>query len=388
MSNKIKVFCGKCGYKNKYGHEVTNKLMEHGSYFCKNCKVRLYTINGDLKPIKPKEMNSQIVEPLFDLDNATITDPLLIEALMYQKLQRDFDKRIEKLNQDKRQKIQSKIDYKPKISIAMAVYNTRKFIGKAIKSVCKQNYTNWELIIVDDYSTDDSLKTIYQQLSANCVSNNQYKVIKHVTNCGYGKTLKQAIESGTGELVAIIDSDDALSREDAFDIMVEAHRLYPDSALIYSTYWACHNETQKKLIKYIAPFPKGKNLFDVMKTGTLKKYRASHLKIFKRSAYNNSPGLDPNLRKAVDKDLTLKIEETRFKNNNFVGALKFINIPLYFHRKHPNSLTESWGKQKQEYMEKVKRDKARIIWATKLRRGIELTEKEERQMKKYDHEKD
>jgi len=44
-----------------------------------------------------------------------------------------------------------------KITVAMACYNTQKFVGAAIRSIVNQNYRNWELVIVDDCSTDNTL---------------------------------------------------------------------------------------------------------------------------------------------------------------------------------------------------------------------------------------
>lgn len=294
------------------------------------------------------------------------------EKKMYECVMKQFEKRkIELVNKG----TPASSLYKPTVSIAMTVYNTGKFFKKALKCLVRQDYPDWELCIVDDFSTDNSMQEVNKQIDSFSVRH-KTRIRQHLANCGYGRSLKDAIEMGTGELVAVIDSDDALSRNDALSLMVEAHRLYSDCALVYSTYWACHNKMLKNIIKKIVPLEDGKNILDYMLTGTLKKYRASHLKVFKRAAYDDTDGLDPTLVKTVDKDLVLRLEESRFKDNHYIGSLVFIDIPLYYHRKHPASLTESYGKRGIEYIRKVQRDKARIIRNAKKRRGIPLNEKD------------
>lgn len=371
MKKSARINCGACGHTTLFNHLVSDALLNNAPHYCDKCSRRLLNLNGAFakRPTKKPKPDS----------------PSKVEAEMYTELKRSFQDRKTFLI-DSGISVVAKENYNPKISIAMTVYNAVKFLDTSISSVMTQDYTNWELCILNDYSTDDSLGEITKQINRHKIEN-KVKIISHKANCGYGRSLKDAIEMGNGELVAVIDSDDALSRKDALSIMVEAHRLYPDSALVYSTYWACHDIIKKELIKLIVPIPANKNILDYMITGTLKKYRASHLKVFKRDCYNDTNGIDPTLRKTVDKDLVLRLEETRFKNNNYHGSLVFINIPLYFHRKHPNSLTESYGQQGKDYIRMVQRDKARIIRNAKNRRGIPFNEKDISREKKYNNEK-
>lgn len=371
MKQSTRINCNACGETTHFNHLVNDNILKKAPHFCKKCNRRLLDLNGNsAKPPTKKRINAK---------------PLQQEKEMLEELEKSFDQR-KVLLVDKGINIVPKQDYNPKISIAMTVYNTGKFFKKAIKSIVTQDYDSWELCILNDCSTDNSLEEINKQLE-NYRIQGKVNIHSHKANCGYGRSLGDAIKLGNGELVAVIDSDDALSRNDALSIMVEAHRLHPGCALVYSTYWACHDIIKKELIKIIVPIPENKNVLDYMLTGTLKKYRASHLKVFKRECYNETKGIDPTLRKTVDKDLVLRLEETRFKDNNYHGSLVFINIPLYFHRKHPASLTESYGQQGKEHIRKVQRDKARIIRNAKNRRGIPLNEKDIKREEKYDKEK-
>lgn len=248
-------------------------------------------------------------------------------------------------------------NYNPLVSIAMTCYNCKRWVKQAIKSIKVQDYTNWELIITDDGSTDGSLKVISEYLDRYKIRD-KTKIIKHDKNYCYGKSLKTAIESGTGELVAIVDSDDMLAETNALTIMVNAHEANPDASLCYSNFYRCNSTLQKKRVnKRSGPLPKNKTWIDVNF-----KVKISHLKMFKRDSYNKTLGVNPTLLRAVDKDLVLKLEE--------VGKLVYVDEVLYIYRKHDGSLTKGFGDRPKKWQKKVRTDKAQMIQDAKKRRGL------------------
>lgn len=95
----------------------------------------------------------------------------------------------------------------PKVSIIVSVYNGADTIELCLRSIAAQTYTNYEVICVDDGSTDssreilDACKTIFQ--------NNTYIVIKNKENKGLTKSLNIGIKSANGEYIARIDCDDS-----------------------------------------------------------------------------------------------------------------------------------------------------------------------------------
>ena len=91
----------------------------------------------------------------------------------------------------------------PKVSIIMPVYNAEKYVSEAIESVRNQSYENWELIIVDDGSTDHSPEIIdrYAQKDVRIQS-------FHNKNEGVSAARNFALSKISGELVTFIDSDD------------------------------------------------------------------------------------------------------------------------------------------------------------------------------------
>ena len=92
----------------------------------------------------------------------------------------------------------------PKISIIIPAYNTEKYIEKCLNSIISQTYKNFEVVIVDDCSTDNTLSIVQNYAS----KDDRIKVYQNDNNLGCGLTRRKAIELGTGEYFAFIDSDD------------------------------------------------------------------------------------------------------------------------------------------------------------------------------------
>jgi glycosyltransferase involved in cell wall biosynthesis len=89
-----------------------------------------------------------------------------------------------------------------KISVIMAAYNSERFIGEAIASVVRQTYDNWELIIVDDCSTDNTATEIKKYTDKRIV------YLKNDENKGAAYSRNRAIKAAKGEFIAILDADD------------------------------------------------------------------------------------------------------------------------------------------------------------------------------------
>lgn len=88
------------------------------------------------------------------------------------------------------------------VSIITPTYNCAKFIGKTIESVLKQTYTNWEIVIVDDASTDNTEEIVKQY------NDKRIKYIKLKQNSGADVARNIAIEEAKGKYMAFLDSDD------------------------------------------------------------------------------------------------------------------------------------------------------------------------------------
>lgn len=90
----------------------------------------------------------------------------------------------------------------PKVSVIMAAFNAEKFIGNAIDSVIRQSYRNFELLIVDDCSSDATLRV------AKSYSDDRVKVFSNEVNSGPSFARNFAIRQAAGVYATIIDADD------------------------------------------------------------------------------------------------------------------------------------------------------------------------------------
>ena len=89
------------------------------------------------------------------------------------------------------------------VSIIMPSFNTASFIAESIESVQAQSYTNWELIIVDDCSTDNTDEVVKPYLSVQRI-----RYLKNEKNSGAAVSRNRALREAKGRWIAFLDSDD------------------------------------------------------------------------------------------------------------------------------------------------------------------------------------
>lgn len=105
-----------------------------------------------------------------------------------------------------------------KFSVIVPVYNAEKYLHRLVESVLQQTYTEYELILVDDGSTDDSYALMKQYAK-------HYDQIKAYTkeNTGPGMTRKCGFEKSTGDLLFFVDSDDWITNS---TVLEEIHNIF------------------------------------------------------------------------------------------------------------------------------------------------------------------
>ena len=93
---------------------------------------------------------------------------------------------------------------RPLISVIMPVYNTGKYLAESIESVLNQSFSDWELICVNDGSTDNSLEI----LNSYAAKDTRIKVYSQQQSGSISKARNKALEHVSGEYIAMLDSDD------------------------------------------------------------------------------------------------------------------------------------------------------------------------------------
>jgi glycosyltransferase involved in cell wall biosynthesis len=199
------------------------------------------------------------------------------------------------------------------VSIIMPTYNGAQYIKRALQSVIDQSYQQWELIIIDDGS-DDQTKTA--TAIANYLADNRVMYLKNEKNLGIQKTLNRGLAQAKGEYIARIDDDDIWADPEKLRQQVDFLETRPQYVLV-GTGTSIVDEEGKELIRYLLPQDDtairnkilGKNCF-VHSSVMFKKSAA-----LKVGGYNESRAI----LHLEDYDLWLKL--------GTVG--KLANLPLY-----------------------------------------------------------
>ncbi len=133
------------------------------------------------------------------------------------------------------------------ISIVMPVYNGGERIAKAIESVFRQSHEYWELLIIDDGSSDNT-RDIVENFAK---LDDRIKYIKNEKNVGIQKTLNRGLSESKGEYIARIDDDDVWIDRDKLKKQIEV--LEHSGYVLVGTGVIVEDETGKELFRYIPP---------------------------------------------------------------------------------------------------------------------------------------
>ena len=115
------------------------------------------------------------------------------------------------------------------VSIITPVYNGAEFLDRSIKSVLAQTYANWELLLIDDGSVDNSIQVIQ-----NYIDDDRIKLIKNKINSGIPLTRNKGIEQAEGEYIALLDQDDEWFPEKLEKQIDQFKKLDKSFGLVYS----------------------------------------------------------------------------------------------------------------------------------------------------------
>lgn len=219
-------------------------------------------------------------------------------------------------------------------SIICPAYNSEEFLESSVSSIIKQTYSNWELIIVDDGSTDET-SIICDKLAS---SDKRIKVI-HQDNQGQSKARLNGVHSASGDYILFLDSDDQYE-PNALEIIIKH----------------LNNKDLKMLVYNASVIQKNKGISLVYKFDTVKsditvvdfflKRRISYFWsiCFKRELFNLSG-------EVLDKFCSLSYSEDLYLIYNIVKNLnsndcEMVNEQLYKYIYSDNSLTKNQNAKK------------------------------------------
>lgn len=232
-----------------------------------------------------------------------------------------------------------------KFSVLIAHYNNYEYLLECLKSLNAQTFKDIEIIIVDDCSTDGSFDKIKVLLH----NDSRVQLHQNDKNSGVGFTKRKCVELANGEFCGFVDPDDAVTST----AIEDAVKNYDDRTVaVYSQFQMCDSDMKfEKIFPKSAPVKNGNSLFFNIFL------EANHFFTFRKSAYDSTSGINPELTSAVDQDLYLKLYET--------GDFKFIQKPNYLYRLHEKGVSQDKSKK-----EKLSKNWHRVILDTCERRKI------------------
>lgn len=231
-----------------------------------------------------------------------------------------------------------------KFSFLIANYNNGKYFKECFDSIIAQTYKNWEAIIVDDASTDNSVEIISELIK----DDPRFILLKNEVNKGCGFTKRKTLEHATGEFCGFLDPDDAVTAHAVERSLSE----YTSDKIVgtYSKIMFCDGD-----LKPVSDYKKIKQVYN-------DKYffncpiQMNAFFTFRKSAYDKTEGINPELKSAVDQDLYLKVLEH--------GNPIFIKENMYLYRRHSMGISQDSSKSK------AKTNFAKVIFDALKRRNI------------------
>jgi len=224
----------------------------------------------------------------------------------------------------------------PAISVVMPVYNSEKYVAQAIESILNQNFSDFEFLIIDDCSADNSLQIIEYYKN----SDSRIRLMTNETNLGNYPARQKAMKMARGKYICVMDSDDVAMPErliKQFEFMEQnldyvatgafIHFLRPDGSTMPFTRALNEKECKVRLL--------GDNVCThptvIMRSETLLKHKIQY---------------NLQYQYAADYDLMLQLTKKG----------KLGNMPLFLlqYRLHAKQISTSRYREQQKYADKIR----------------------------------
>lgn len=205
------------------------------------------------------------------------------------------------------------------VSVIIPAYNAEKTIKKTIKSVLNQTFSDWELIVVDDGSTD-STKEVVAEIKDNRIS------LFSFPNAGVSAARNRGVNKSSGEFLAFIDADD-LWTPDKLELQLKALQENPNAAVAYS--WTDYINESDKIIYSGRHITLNGNIYEKLLVRYVLENGSNFL--IRKDAYLKVGGFDESISGGEDWELCIRLSQ----------HYEFVTIPKtqVLYRVSPHSST-------------------------------------------------
>jgi glycosyltransferase involved in cell wall biosynthesis len=211
----------------------------------------------------------------------------------------------------------------PSVSVVIPTFNREHYIGRALESVLNQTYTDYEIIIVDDGSTDKTGEIIrrYQETADNI------RYIRTTENKGASAARNTGIQEACGTYIAFQDSDDVWMPEKLEKQVKILSETGPAVGLVYTGFWLVKGDTQQ----YI-PHPSYKKREGYIANEILKgSFIGTPTILIKKECFEHMGLFDESLPQLQDWELMIRVSE-RYQ-------FRFIDEPLLLAHHQGNNIS-------------------------------------------------
>jgi hypothetical protein len=233
----------------------------------------------------------------------------------------------------------------PTLSVTVLNYNYGNYLAQCLNSILVQTFKDFELIVIDDCSTDNSLEIVKPYLS-----DPRVRLVSHAKNVGYSGSLIEGTEvHSTGDFVTVISADDVVRRPDAFERQIELLSANPEAAFCFSGYDRFASETGQVLQEHQSY--EGNRVIPgvVFLREYLTRQRVQVLHsgtMLRKSAYDRAGG--------YRRDLRITLDLAMWPVLSLQGDVIYCDDDLYAYRSHGAQMSSSFKKQHANFVEVMK----------------------------------
>ncbi len=190
-----------------------------------------------------------------------------------------------------------------RVSIIIPCYNAERFVVETTESVLRQTFTDWEIVFVDDGSTDRTVAIIkgYAERYPQKIKYLQQK------NSGSATARNTGIKNSTGELIAFLDADDVWA-PDKLEKQIAFMRSSPDTDLTYTNAMVI-SETGKDLWAYVKTYEFGYRPEEMYVRLLLRNFIPLSSIVVKRAILDEVGSFDASVWSSEDSDLLLRVSK-------------------------------------------------------------------------------
>ncbi|TMN21934.1 glycosyltransferase family 2 protein [Lentibacillus cibarius] len=223
-----------------------------------------------------------------------------------------------------------------KISVIMSVYNGEKYLNECLRSILNQSYSNFELLIVNDCSTDKTEEIIYKFIP----KDTRIKYFKNHENKGLTKNLNKMISLSSGEVIARMDADD-IACKDRFLNQIHVFEQNKDVDVVFTNACIINDKSN-----HVCDAWRPNNSDEMIKLMPYFNYIIHPSTMIKKETIYNVGLYDENYITGQDHELWLRIIRNK-------GRFYYLNKNLLYYRINPNSVRSNLGENYNYKLSKV-----------------------------------